>query len=297
MNQITSTLLMLRPTNFTFNGQAAKTNDIQDQTLKGKALNLLAQKEFDLLVAKLINAGIEVKVMADTPQPHTPDSIFPNNWFSTHEDGRLILYPVAVPNRRAERGDDILEELEYKTQCDLTHFEANGEYLESTGCIIFDRQNKIMYVALSERAHKGPIQEVAEILGMQVVLFETQHPISKKPIYHSNVLMTLGERVAVLCLDIVTKGKEQLVSKLKETRKEILEISVQQMNHFAGNMLQVKSKEGQKYWVMSESAHQILNPAQLNLLKSDGSEIISSDLSTVQKAGGGSARCMIAELF
>ncbi|MEX0273166.1 MAG: citrulline utilization hydrolase CtlX [Flavobacteriaceae bacterium] len=302
--QITNTILMVRPINFRMNEQTAVNNYFQER-LQGKDINTMAQAEFDAFVSVLRGKGVNVIVAQDTREPDTPDSIFPNNWVSFHANGTVGLYPMFAENRRNERREDILEQLETEgfvinTVMDYTSAEDDGIFLEGTGSLILDRIGKKAYCALSDRAHEALFIEFCEDFEYAPVLFTANQTVDGKrlPIYHTNVMMCLGEDFAVICLDTIDDKKERkfVVDQLKDSGKEIVAISEDQMHHFAGNMLQVMGKNGERLLVMSTQAYDSLTHAQRTSLEKN-CELVHSNLETIETCGGGSARCMMAEVF
>ena len=306
MNQITNTILMIRPVNFRMNEQTAVNNYFQeDIDLKNSEINTKAQKEFDEFVDKLRSVGINVIVEDDLKSSDTPDSIFPNNWVSFHENGDIGLFPMFAENRRKERREDILDRLEEEGYyinniMDYTSAEKEEIFLEGTGSILLDRVNGKAYCALSPRADEELFIEFCEDFEYTPIVFTAYQTVEGKrlPIYHTNVMMCLGEKFCVICLDCIDDIKERknVISHLKEDRKEIIEITEAQMHQFAGNMLQVIGKDEKRYLLMSKAAHDCLTPSQISRLEKY-SDILSSDMSTIETCGGGSARCMMAEVF
>lgn len=304
--QITNTILMVRPVNFRMNEQTAVNNYFQeDLDLKNQEINMKAQQEFDAFVISLREKGVNVIVVDDRKELDAPDSIFPNNWVSFHEDGTVGLYPMFAENRRRERREDILDLLEQRGYVienimDYTSAEEEGVYLEGTGSIVLDRVNEKAYCALSARADEELFIEFCEDFEYTPVVFTANQSVagSRKPIYHTNVMMCLGETFAVICLDSIDdkKDKKNIVSHLRQDGKEIIAITEQQMHHFAGNMLQVMGMGGRRYLIMSTAAHDSLSQLQLEKLKNH-CEIVHSSLDTIEACGGGSARCMMAEVF
>lgn len=298
--QNTSNLLMIKPVNFGFNEETASNNAFQfkdsNSDVQTRALN-----EFNNYVKKLEENGINVLVVEDTPKPYTPDSIFPNNWISFHEDGRLCLYPMFALNRRQERKNTVMDAINNKFSVknivDLTKFENENLFLEGTGSMVLDRDNKIVYACLSERTNIKVLNEFAKIFGYSIASFNA---VDKNglPIYHTNVVMSVSEQIVVICLDTVNDAseKEMLLSTIKKSNKELLEISFEQMSNFAGNMLQIKNDKGKQFMVMSKTAYNILDAKQIDLIKKYN-EIIAVDIDTIERNGGGSARCMLAEIF
>lgn len=303
--QITDTLLMIRPVAFGKNDQTAINNYYQKSlALDAAEIQNRALLEFDVFVDKLKKEGVEVIVIEDTPEPSTPDSIFPNNWISFHEEGSVWLYPMFAENRRLERRDDILEilsrDFKIKAKGSFTIWESKNKYLEGTGSLILDRPNKIAYAAISERTHPDILDDFERKTGFETVRFHSYQSVDGKrmPIYHTNVMMFVGESVALICLDSIDDREERklVTERLTSTGKEIVEITEEQTEHFAGNMLQVCSKSGKKLIVMSQSAYNCLESDQRDVLSEHG-KIIYSDLTTIETLGGGSARCMMAEIF
>jgi len=298
--QTTSHFLMIRPVHFTFNIETAANNSFQSaSTDHNVAQN--ARNEFDGFVQVLTDNGIDVTVVEDTPEPHTPDSIFPNNWISFHDDGTVFLYPMFARNRRAERKEQVLSAIArrfniYQT-IDLTAFEQQQVFLEGTGSMVLDRQNKIAYACLSARTDVKVLNEFCNKSGYTPVDFISvdEH---NNPIYHTNVMMCVADQYVVICLDSIPakEEKNKVMNSITKTGKEIIAISFEQMNHFAGNMLQVQNKDGEKLLVMSTQAYQSLTNNQLQQLNACN-PIIHFGLNTIEQNGGGSARCMMAEVF
>lgn len=307
MKQITNSILMIRPVAFRMNEQTAVNNYYQ-KVLEGllpTTVNAKAQQEFDAFVDKLTAVGIDVTVVDDILSPDTPDSIFPNNWISFHENGDVALYPMFAKNRRAERREEILDILEEKgfeinNIMDYTSAEDDGFFLEGTGSLLLDRENSKAYCALSPRADEELFIEFCEDFDYAPVLFEAFQSVDgeRKLIYHTNVMMCLGETFAVICADCIDDKKERkmVLDNLKENGKEIILITEEQVNNFAGNMLVVRGSDDKRFLVMSKSAHQSLTPKQITQLEKHA-EILSSSLDTIEACGGGSARCMMAEIF
>ncbi len=304
--QITNTILMIRPVQFRMNEETAVNNYFQeDISLKNDEINTKAQQEFDDFVAKLRAVGVNVIVENDDIKGNTPDSVFPNNWVSFHESGNVALYPMFAENRRRERREEVLARLESEgftinNIVDYTEAEDEDVFLEGTGSILMDRQNERAYCALSARADESLFIEFCEDFEYTPVVFTANQTVEGKrlPIYHTNVMMCLAEQFCVICLDTIDDKKERknVLKHLKETGKEVITITEDQMHHFAGNMLQVLGADDKKYLVMSADAHQSLTKEQVNKIEKY-SEILSSDLTTIETCGGGSARCMMAEVF
>lgn len=297
---------MIRPVAFRMNEQTAVNNYfMEDISMKNKAINLAAQQEFDSFVALLRSHNIEIIVIDDNLENDTPDSVFPNNWISFHANGTVVLYPMFAENRRKERREDILDTLEAEGYSidqviDYTSAEKEGVFLEGTGSILMDRVNEKVYCALSDRAHEELIIEFCEDFECTPVIFNANQSVGKQrlPIYHTNVMMCLAEKYAVICLDSIDdkKEKKNVINHLKNTGKEIISITEEQMHHFAGNMLQVSDKEENRYLVMSSAAYNSLSPEQIDSLEKYN-PILHSPLDTIETCGGGSARCMMAEVF
>lgn len=295
-----SKILMIRPVKFGFNLQTAESNSFQQKgdVDSAKTVQSKALQEFDLFSNKLIAAGIEVVIYDDTNQPHTPDSIFPNNWISFHENNELVLYPMLAENRRLERRTDILSEFKKSNTIfiDLTKFENKKMYLEGTGSIVFDYTNKVAYANSSPRTDKMLFEQLCKQLNFKSVFFKA---IDTKgnDIYHTNVLMCIGDGFAVLCKDCIPDKNDlaTAIDSLTFTKHEIIPISYEQMNSFAGNMYQLYNYKGESFIVMSEQAFKSLNPEQIKQLEQYGT-LLHSPLYTIEQHGGGSARCMIADI-
>lgn len=304
--QTTSTILMVRPANFGFNPETAENNFYQKKDVRpAQEIQDLACREFDGFVALLRDQGVNVVVIEDTDFPVKTDAVFPNNWFSTHADGKLILYPMYSPNRRLERRKDIVEHLihsgfKVNEILDLSFFEESGQFLEGTGSMVLDHHAKVIYACYSQRTHAVPLDYVAKILGYKVVSFEAVQEIEGEicPIYHTNVMMHVGTDLAVVCLDSIPKMAErQLVQEsLTKSGKKVIPITPKQKFNFAGNMLEVSNDGGEKFTVMSQAALDSLNVGQIQQIEKY-TTIISPSIPTIEKLGGGSARCMMAEIF
>ena len=307
MQQTTNSILMIRPINFRMNEQTAVNNYYQHvlDNISPETVNAKAQEEFDAFVEKLKNVGVNVIVLSDTDEFDTPDSIFPNNWISFHENGNVGLYPMFAENRRLECREDILFELEdkgFKIEhiFDYRSAEDEGLFLEATGSLALDRTNRKAYCALSPRADEELVIEFCEDFEYTPVMFTANQTVNgeRKAIYHTNVMMCLAENFSVICLDSIDDKKERkhVVKSLKEDGKEIIAITEEQVNEFAGNMLQVKGKNDELFLVMSKAAHNCLTGSQVKSIEKY-CKIISSSLDTIEACGGGSARCMMAEVF
>jgi hypothetical protein len=297
--QTTAQILMIRPVSFAYNAQTAVNNTFQlpgdDTSGQEKALY-----EFDDLVALLRKNNVDVLVVNDTPEPHTPDSIFPNNWISFHEDGKVLLYPMYADNRRQERKPTVLEEVEKKflvrDVIDLSGFEKEGKFLEGTGSMVLDRDKKIAYACLSPRTDEELLQQFCDEMHYHKVAFQALDS-NGVAIYHTNVMMCVANEYVVICLESISSSeqKERVSQTIKNSGKELIRISLDQMNHFAGNMLQVNTVSGSNLLVMSSQAYHSLNETQIKKLETYN-RIIHSPLNTIETKGGGSARCMMAEI-
>lgn len=298
--QNTAHLLMIRPVKFAYNAETAVNNSFQvasaDTAVQQKAL-----EEFDAFVNTLQANGIDVTVVQDTAEPHTPDSVFPNNWISFHEGGSIYLYPMFALNRRQERKQQVLDAINKKfvvtNTTDLTAAENNNIFLEGTGSMVLDRVNKIAYACISPRTDKNLLEQFCKQQHCTPVSF-TADDEKGDAIYHTNVMMCVADKFVVICLESITDNEERamVVKVIEQSGKAIISISLQQMNHFAGNMLQVINQQGQPFLVMSTQAYESLTPAQVSSLESYNA-IIHSNIKTIETNGGGSARCMMAEIF
>jgi hypothetical protein len=290
---------MIRPVNFGYNAETAVNNAFQtagaDHMAQEKAI-----LEFDRFVEVLGKHGVDVTVVQDSTEPHTPDSIFPNNWISFHGDGTVCLYPMFARNRRQERKPEVVEAIAKKftirKTIDFTYYEQNDLYLEGTGSMVLDRENRLAYACFSPRTCKKPLQAFCEQMDYQAVGFHAQDSKGQS-IYHTNVMMCVADQYIVICLDSISqkRERERVISTIKTSGKEIVDISLDQMNRFAGNMLQVHDQREKKLLVMSTQAFESLGSKQIKKL-SNYNEIIHSDLKTIETNGGGSARCMMAEV-
>ncbi len=302
MRQSTSHIFLVRPANFGYNSETADSNLFQNKPEDESSIikeNAIA--EFDAYIEKLRSNNIDVTVIEDTSQPVKPDAVFSNNWGSFHADGTVILYPMAAANRRIEKRTEILESFKEKFLInkivDLSHYEEEGKFLEGTGSVIFDHSNKYAYACLSPRTDKEIFEEVCAMLGYKPVCF-TSTDINNQEIYHTNVMMCVSDQFSVICLESIKDEDEQLlvIQSLEETGHEIIDITDEQMRNFAGNMLSVNSLDGQEYLVMSQSAHNILTEDQKEAIESY-CIMLPVSIDTIETVGGGSARCMISELF
>ena len=297
--QTTNHILMIRPVNFKFNEQTAGNNKFQ-QASEQSELQQEALIEFDGFVKILRKNGVDVTVIDDTLNPATPDSIFPNNWISFHDDGSVFLYPMFSENRRWERRQDIIDTISQKFQVnhltDLSFFEQQFAFLEGTGSMVLDRENKIAYACLSVRTDQSVLDNFCMLSCYRPISFQAIDQ-TRFPIYHTNVMMCIGDQFAVICLESISnlKERENVNKSLIESGKEVLEINFEQMNHFAGNMLQVKNDKNESLLVMSEQAFKSLNESQISTLEKYA-KIIHAPLYRIEQNGGGSARCMLAEV-
>lgn len=298
--QTTSNLLMIKPVRFDFNAETAVNNSFQ-QASADQQVSEKAAAEFDRFVSVLSNAGVQVTVVEDTPEPHTPDSVFPNNWISFHDDGTIFLYPMFAVNRRLERKPHVLsviaEKFRVENTIDLSAYEQQQVFLEGTGSMVLDRENKISYACLSPRTDIQVLHDWCNKAGFRPVAF-TSVDSKGDPIYHTNVMMCIADQFAVICLDSIPDETEKrtVIETLKDTKKEIIEISFDQMNRFAGNMLQVQNTKGDCFLVMSSQAYNSLTAEQIKRIE-HYNPILHSDITTIETNGGGSARCMMAEVF
>ena len=303
--QITNTVLMVRPVRFRMNEQTVVNNYFQEEMdLKNDEINRQAQQEFDVLVEKLRTVGVKVIVVDDIYEQNTPDSVFPNNWITFHQNGDIAIYPMFAENRRRERREDILDKVEaegfdIENVYDYTDVEKENIFLEGTGAMVLDRVNRKAYCALSPRADEELFIEFCEDFEYTPVIFKAYQQVNNEqlPIYHTNVMMALGVDFAVVCLDTITDKSERknLLHHLKEDKKEVINITPKQMEQYAGNMLQVQGKNS-TYLVMSDAAYNALTPQQIQTIEKH-TQILHSNLETIETCGGGSARCMMAEVF
>ncbi len=297
----TSHILMIRPAAFGFNEQTAGSNAFQSKNYQNEQVQQKALQEFDAMVRVLRSHGVDVIVLDDTEEPVKPDAVFPNNWVSFHENGDVLLYPMQAENRRMERREDVIRKLEdrfkVKHILDLSRFELQNKYLEGTGSMVLDHENKVVYACLSPRTNGDVLQEFCLYTGYQPVLF-TATDDQQQAIYHTNVLMCIGSTYAVICLEAINDDTEcqRVTDSLNKTGKEVVTITLEQVKHFAGNMLEVCSREGNCLLVMSEQAYRALTDEQIEAI-SKHAELIYTPLNTIETSGGGSARCMMAEVY
>ena len=297
--QTANRVLMVRPCSFGFNVQTASNNAFQRSGFESGAQDA-ALREFDSFVALLRSHGITVDVIEDTPEPHTPDSIFPNNWFSTHSDGTLVLYPMFAPNRRLERKQNVMDHLigtfDIRNIYDLTPYESKGKYLEGTGSMVIDREAGIVYACRSPRTDEDVLKEFCKLFDWDYFLFDAMDA-SGKAIYHTNVMMCVGTDLTVVCLESIRDIRVREEFLRLQGKRDIVDISLEQMGSFAGNMLELQPfGERKPLLVMSASAKKSLRQEQLRMIESH-CDIASPDLRIIEANGGGSARCMLAEIF
>ncbi|KAF0239707.1 MAG: hypothetical protein FD136_446 [Chitinophagaceae bacterium] len=298
--QHSSHILMIQPVHFDFNAETAVNNSFQvnahDQELQTKA-----RKEFDAFIQELEKNGIDITVVKDTPVPHTPDSIFPNNWISFHQDGSICLYPMFAKNRRQERKQTVLDAIGEKflieKTINLSHYENESLFLEGTGSMVLDRDQQIAYACLSPRTDPKVLDIFCKNYQYKSVVFWATDQ-NNDPIYHTNVMMCVADEYVVICLEAIKDSEERnlVITSIEQSKKQLIEISLDQMNHFAGNMLQVHNHAGERLLVMSSQAYHSLKTEQINQLE-QFNRIIHSDISSIETNGGGSARCMMAEVF
>lgn len=302
--QTTSHILMIRPVRFAFNEETAANNAFQQQDGRLRPLEIRrkAVQEFNALVEKLRAAGVQVLVVNDTPKPPKPDAVFPNNWITFHQEELVFTYPMFAPSRRLERRRAVLKavlEQDFRVRMHLPveYSEADNRFLEGTGSIIFDHVHQLAYACLSPRTDAGLLNDLCKVLLYTPVVFHAQDG-EGRDIYHTNVMMAMGETFVVICMDAVRDAaeKQMLLDRFSATQKEVVAISLDQMNAFAGNMLQVRNAAGETILVMSEQAHRSLTPDQVHTL-SKHTRLLHSALDTIETYGGGSARCMMAEIF
>lgn len=302
-SQLAGSVLMIRPVRFVSNPETAASNRFQGKTEASAAdQQAAALQQFESLAAALRTKGIDVVVVDDIKEPHTPDSIFPNNWVSFHADGRVVLYPMEAENRRTERRTDIVEHLDsglgfqVREVIDLSQHEEQGHFLEGTGSMVLDRMNRVAYACLSSRTHLDALGDFAQRMDYDVVAFEAVDR-DGVPIYHTNVMMSVGEEVAVIC-DVAIPREDQreaVLGRLKATGHQVLTLSFDQLEAFAGNMLELKNGEGERVLAMSQRAYDSLTGEQRSILESNG-EIVAVAIDDIEDSAGGSVRCMLAEI-
>ena len=305
---LASSVMMIRPIAFRYNEQTATNNHYQKilSELSSDEVQRRALHEFDTLVTHLRAKDIEVVVVQDTHEEDTPDSIFPNNWISFHDDGRVGWYPMYAENRRLERRKEILNILQEQhcflisEMVNFSHYESDGRFLEGTGSMLLDRVNKIAYAAQSLRTDARVLKDFCETFGFESLTFKAFQTVNKErlPIYHTNVMLSLADDFAIICADTIDDSEERnsLIDCLKDSGKEVIFITEDQKHRFAGNVMPVVNKSGEKFLVMSSTAHQSLDDEQIKKIEKH-CQILSTPLHTIEACGGGSARCMMAELF
>lgn len=297
---------MIEPVAFGYNASTAINNHFQQKPVEHPdTIQEAALREFRLMVKQLRDAGIRVITIQDSNEPHTPDSIFPNNWVSLHQNGVAVLYPMFAENRRKERRTDLFSVLKdegynYKKRIDLTSYELQELYLEGTGSMVLDRTHRMVYASLSERTNELVLNDFCSQMSYRPIAFTARQQVGNErlAVYHTNVMMCVAEQYAVVCMSSIDDSNERmnLIEHLTETKKEIIDISVEQMHQFAGNMLQVRTTRGDLKLILSQSAFQSLNDTQVLRLRSFN-ELLVCEVPTIEKFGGGSVRCMIAEIF
>jgi hypothetical protein len=301
--QLASTVMMIRPARFESNPLTAASNRFQGKSSSSpEEQHTIALREFDGLASALREAGIEVIVFDDTVKPHTPDAIFPNNWISMHADGRVVLYPMEAENRRTERRSDIIDYLNRHAHrqvtevVDLSAHEDAGHFLEGTGSMVLDRSNHVAYACISSRTHLDPLGEFAQRMGYDVVAFDAVDS-GAVPIYHTNVLMNVGEQLAVICAEAIPRDEQRnaVLARLRETGHDILELTYTQLDAFAGNMLELRNNNGERVLAMSQQAYDSLNEEQRAMLAANA-RIVRAPIDNIESSAGGSVRCMLAEV-
>lgn len=302
-SQLASAVLMIRPARFESNPETAKSNRFQGRSgVSPDRQHAAAIEEFEGLAVALEACGIKVLRFDDTPEPHTPDAIFPNNWVSFHGDGTVVLYPMEAPSRRQERRQDIIESLvsDYcyavRQVIDLSHHEQAGHFLEGTGSMVLDRSNRIAYACLSTRTHLDPLGEFAQRMDYDIVAFDATDKAGT-PIYHTNVLMNIGEEIAVICDEAISKADQRkaVLDQLEKTSHKLVSISYEQLESFAGNMLELRSESHGRIVAMSSTARQSLDNLQREIIDANAT-IVSAPIDIIERSAGGSVRCMLAEV-
>lgn len=302
--QSAADVLMIRPVRFAVNPQTAASNTFQAQAgvAVTKDAQAAARAEFDALVAVLGDAGVRVHVFEDSHEPHTPDSIFPNNWVSFHADGTVVLYPMLAPNRRLERRENLLEALSahkgfrIRRLIDLTHHEGQGKFLEGTGSLVLDRVHRIAYACVSPRTDLDVLGDFAQQLDYEVLAFEACDA-NGVPVYHTNVMMSVGDGVATVCSASIREDeREAVLDALRTTGHTVVDLSLEQVEEFAGNMLALRTQRGDPIIAMSQRASESLSDEQRSVLELQGGSIVTASIPTIETLGGGSIRCMLAEI-
>jgi hypothetical protein len=303
MSAFTYCILMIRPACFGYNPQTSVSNVFQKMpTMAENELQKQAVQEFDRMVDQLQQAGIIVEVVQDTAEPCKPDAVFPNNWISFHENGEVIIYPMMAPNRRLEKRKDIISFLEQKGYqvnkvTDLSHYEAVGKFLEGTGSMVLDRAHRIIYACLSDRTHEELLHVIADAFQYQIICFHASDE-KHRPIYHTNVMMAIGKNMAVICADSIHEEseKKRVMASLHAHHENIIQISFLQMHQYAGNLLYLLNQEQEPVIVMSHTGYVSLSPNQKQQLEKCG-QLVLPKIPVIEQTGGGSVRCMIAEIF
>jgi hypothetical protein len=300
--QTTSHLLMIRPAAFGFNPETAQTNVFQKQPADfSEEIHKKALEEFDNMVQLLKKEDLNLTVVEDTPEPYKPDAIFPNNWLTTHQDGVIVLYPMQAPNRRIERRQDIVEILQKKYKVhnvvNLSHYENRGKFLEGTGSMVLEHNHKIAYASISPRTSAEVLDRFCNTMRFQPIVFQALDEFDK-PIYHTNVLMSVGDKFVIICMEAVRDASDQedLIASFRKTQKEIFKVSYEQMKNFVANCIEVTNNKGERILVLSQRAYQHLEESQKKRLE-NYVKLLPCPLDTIETYGGGSARCMIAEIF
>ncbi len=302
-SQLASTVLMIRPVRFESNPETAESNRFQGRNPSPAAdQQRQAVAQFDALAEALTGAGVNVVVVEDTADPHTPDSIFPNNWVSFHADGRVVLYPMEAKNRRGERRLDVIEKLDLEhgfhvsEVVDLSSHEDQGHYLEGTGSMVLDRENRIAYACVSTRTHLDPLGDFAQRLDYEAIAFDAVDR-NGVPIYHTNVLMNVGEELAVICSEALPRveQRDSVLARLRDTGHEVIEIGFDQLDAFAGNMLELRAGDNVRVVAMSKAAWNSLNEEQQQRFEANG-RVVAVDIGDIESSAGGSVRCMLAEV-
>ena len=302
-SQLADTVLMVRPSRFESNPSTLASNAFMEtMSESAEEQQAAAASEFDGLVQALRHSGVRVIVVDDTPVPHTPDAIFPNNWVSFHADGRVVMYPMEAENRRTERRRDIIEHIEaaegfhVSEVTDLSGHESDGHFLEGTGSLVLDRANRIAYACQSSRTHLDPLGDFAQRMDYDVIAFDAVDR-DGAPIYHTNVLMSIGEALAILCDEAIHRDdqRQAVVESLKSTGHDLIHLSYEQLEAFAGNMLELRASDGQRVVAMSDQALASLTNEQKKKLEANG-RIVHAPIRTIERSAGGSVRCMLAEI-
>lgn len=301
MKNIADTVLLISPIRFGFNPETAESNIFQHELEQDQSVTQYdAEREWEQVCKLLVKNKINVIAVMDTLTPVKPDALFPNNWITTHADGKVIIYPLLAQNRRAEKRTDIIQQMRKKylvtDVIDLSYFEKEKKYLEGTGSMVLDRENKIIYACLSARTHKEPLEHVARILGYEAIAFHAfDH---RAPIYHTNVFMSVGNKWAAICMDAIPDKKERdvLNNSFTKTGKELINLTKTQIDAFAGNILELQTLEGENKIIMSQTAYESLTSEQIHTFQKYG-DILYSDVHTIEQVGGGGIRCLLAEIF